>query len=783
VSSISQNAAPRESRRARFLPALLFGLLVVAAYADPIFLRKNFGGRDLLAYHLPIESAVHDAFSRGRLPVWISEISGGRPLMANPNVGALYPVRPLLSLLPFPVAMRIFPVLHWALAGVGMMLLLRSLNASRAAAWVGAVTYTFSGVSVSEVFYSNIHPGMALLPWVLWAFLRPMASRSRKVLVLSLLFALLALSGDVFTSGLAILCCLLWLVLEGASEQQKSDLVVLLLALPLAALAAAPQVLAAALWIPTTNRSVLGMELWHALQFSVTPFRLLEFVVPYPFGATWEIDATRVWGWKVLQGRAIGFFSTLYAGAFGVIALVSARRERARGARFARVLFLLGLAVTVLPSFLPESWEDVASPLPLRYPEKFAVAVVLAIAILSGLAFDRFRSAVRAPRWALAAGGVLALAAALAYLLPASTGRIAAALTGAWGQPGLAAKRATDMLPGALAEAGLFWMASLVAIAALPRNGRAPLAFSLILLTLVPLAANRRIARSFRQDAVFGPPVFDRYLARADPSGAYRTLGVSAYQESTEPERARWSTDAGGLAETRLNWDYYTHALWGRGTVLNSDFDVGDPSRLQSLRRISEFAATYKDAQTFYGALALRWAIRSKGQVALAGYHPFREHGLQVWDEHEKPYPDIRLVESWREAPSAVAALEAVPRLAPGEIVIESDARRAGSARPGKVQILVKTPEHLVLTTDSEDPTWLFVLRGYWDYRRVLLDGEPVEVAPAQLAFSAVRVPAGRHRIEWRELLPGLGISRWGPLLFAMAGLGLLRAESRGNRS
>ena len=781
MSSISQQAAPRESRRARFLPALLFGLLVVAAYADPLFLRKNFGGRDLLAYHLPIESAVHDAFSRGRLPVWIPEISGGRPLMPNPNVGALYPVRPLLSLLPFPVAMRIYPVLHWALAGVGMILLLQSLKASRAAAWVGAVTYTFSGVSVSEVFYSNIQPGMALLPWVLWAFLRPMESRSRKVLLLSLFFALLALSGDIFTSGLAILCCLLWLVLEVGAERQKSDLAVLLLALPLAALAAAPQVLAAALWIPTTNRSVLGMELWHAFQFSLSPFRLLEFVVPYPFGATWEIDVTRVWGWKVLQGRAIGFFSSLYAGAFGVIALVSARRERARGARFARVLFLLGLMVTVLPSFLPESWEKVASPLPLRYPEKFAVALVLAIAILSGLAFDRFRFAVRAPRWALAAGGALALAAALAYLFPSSAGRIAAALAGG-AEPGLAAERAADMLPGALAEAGIFWMASLVAIAVLHRSGRAPLAFSLMLLTLVPLAANRRIARSFRQDAVFGPPVFDRYLARADPSGAYRTLGVSAYQESTEPERARWSTDAGGLAETRLNWDYYTHALWGRGTVLNRDFDVGDPSRLQSLRRISEFAATYKDAQTFYGALALRWAIRSRGQVPLAGYRPFREHGLQVWDEHEKPYPDIRLVESWREEPSAVAALGAVSRLAPGEVVIESDARRAGAARPGKVQVLVKTPERLLLNTDSEDPAWLFVLRGYWDYRRVLLDGKPVEVAPAQLAFSAVRVPAGRHRIEWRELLPGFGISRWGPLLFAMAGLGLLLAESRGNR-
>ena len=771
---------PRGSRLARSSPILLFALLVVVVYADPLFLRKNFGGRDLLGYNLPIEHSVHDAFSRGRLPVWIPEISGGRPLMANPNVGALYPVRPLLSLVPFPLAMRIFPILHWALAGIGMILLLRSLSLSRAAAWVGAVTYAFSGVSVSEVFYSNYHPGMALLPWALWVFVRPMESRAGKALLLSIFFALFALAGDIFTSALAVLSCLLWLVLEVSRPRQKELAGVLLLALPLTVLLAAPQIVATMLWVPTTNRSVLGMELWHALQFSVAPLRLLEFVVPYPFGPTWEIDVSRLWSGKVFQGRAIGYYTTLYVGAFGAIALVACLRSKALGARFARVFFLFGLAVTVLPSFLPKRWESLASPIPLRYPEKFSVALVLALAIFSGIAFEEFRHRRETPRWVLAVGGALAIAALFASVFPSSASRLAIGLSGS---ELFFAERAAEQLPGTLSEAGLFWMASLVAIAALPRTGQAALAFSLALLTLVPVAANRRIARSFRQDVIFGPPIFDHYLARVDPSGAYRTLGVSAYQESTAPERARQSTDAGGLAEMRLNWDDYTHALWGRGTVFNLDFDVGDPSRLQSLRRISEFAATYKDAQNFYGALSLKWAIRSRGQVPLAGYRPFREHGLQVWDEHESAYPDIRLLETWREEPNAVAALEAVPRLAPGEVVIESDGRRAGLARPGKVEVLVKTPENLILETLSPDPAWLFVLRGHWDYRRVLLDGKPVEVVPAQLAFSAVRIPPGRHRIDWKELLPGFGVSRWGPLLFAVAGLGLLVAGSRGTRS
>jgi hypothetical protein len=90
--------------------------------------------------------------------------------------------------------------------------------------------------------------------------------------------------------------------------------------------------------------------------------------------------------------------------------------------------------------------------------------------------------------------------------------------------------------------------------------------------------------------------------------------------------------------------------------------------------------------------------------------------------------------------------------------------------------MLEKSADRLVLETDAAEPTWLFVLRGYWSQRRVLLDGVRTEVLPAQIAFSAVAIPAGLHRIEWTELLPGASVSRWGPVVFALfAGLLLVR--------
>jgi hypothetical protein len=75
------------------------------------------------------------------------------------------------------------------------------------------------------------------------------------------------------------------------------------------------------------------------------------------------------------------------------------------------------------------------------------------------------------------------------------------------------------------------------------------------------------------------------------------------------------------------------------------------------------------------------------------------------------------------------------------------------------------------------DPSWLFVLRGDWSYRTVLVDGSPAEVSPAQIAFAAVPVPAGEHRVEWRENVPGLEVSRWGPVVsvLLLLGVGLRR--------
>ena len=317
-------------------------------------------GRDLLPYGLPMEKMVHDACARGRLPVWSEDISGGRPLLANPNSGALYPLRPLLSQLPFPLAMRVFPVLQWVIAGVGMVLLLQSLAVSRSAAWLGAATYVFSGVMVSEVFYLPNAPSAALQPWVLWSVARPAAGLGRKAVPIGVVFGLLFLLGDAVAVLIALLVSLLWIALEAARAERLRHAGALLLGLVLGGLLAAPQIVATALLVPETHRAVTGIPLREALAFTLSPWRLVELVVPYPFGDFWTLDDPAAWGSTVFRG----YFVTLYAGALAVVSLVALWRVRRPGARFGRALFVVGFLLAIVFQLFPAGWRTrtVAGP-------------------------------------------------------------------------------------------------------------------------------------------------------------------------------------------------------------------------------------------------------------------------------------------------------------------------------------------------------------------------------------------------------------------------------------
>ena len=740
-------------------------------YADPLFTRRNFVGRDLVPFGLPMERAVHDAWARGRVPVWTDDVSGGRPLFPNPNSGSLYPARPLLSRLPFAVAMRVLPVAHWAIGGIGMLLALSALGMSRGAAWIGAVTFVFSGTLVSESFYLPLQPAATLQPWILWAMARPAARVAGRAIPLGVVFGLMLLLGDVVGVGIAFLGCVLWIAFEIARPARGRETAALVLGLVLAALLAAPQIVATTLLASQTHRAITGIPVREALAFTLSPWRLLELVVPFPFGPFWSLEDREVWGSAALRP----FFATLYSGALAVVVFVQPWRKRAPGIRFGRSLVLCGAVLAIVFRFVPERFGDRPSWIPLRFPEKFALAMAIGLAVLAAFGFDRFRSGAPRPAWLLPVAGALTAVALAAALFPARVGAAASHLLGA---SATAPADAGLQLSAAFAEAGLLWTVTLVSVEVLGipqrERGRARVSFAaaLVLLTAVPLLANRRIARTENEGAVFPPTAFARTLDRRDPHRAYRTIDETPFR-APSPLAVPAAGDPYLTESDRQDWAWLTQGLWSRGTVLNLDPDRGDFSRVESLRRISMRSANDPNGASFFSSLGLRFGIRYPDQAPLPGFRPFGRDARRVWDESADALPDLRVLERWRETPGAVEALAAIPALATGEVVLESGRGAAGSARAGTVEVLEKTPERLRLAVTSPDPSFLFVLRGYWSYRSIRVDDREVEAIPAQLAFTAVPLDAGEHRVEWVERVPGLSVSRWGPALFLLLAAGL----------
>ncbi len=746
----------------------LFAATVVVVYSDPLFGPRTFVGRDIVPYGLPLEKAVHDAWSRGRIPVWWESVSGGRPLAGNPNAGIFYPLRPALAGLPFPAAARTFPIVHWVLGGLGMILLLRSIGGSHPAAWIAAVSFAFSGVLVSEVFYSAFQPGASLLPWALWGMTRPARSAAGRVVPLSVVIGAMLLAGDVFSIVMAVAAAALWVGLEMPAGERSPRWLGLALSLGVALLLALPQVLATGLLAVETRRTIGGLSLADVTGFTLPVWRLAELVVPYPFGPIWQMDSTHGWGVQVFRH----LFVTLFVGPIALAGLFRGLHNPSRGWRFARALVIGCLLLTLSGHLVPASWGHFPSPIPLRYPEKFALGAAFGLSVSAGIAIDRLRRFRSGGRGLLIVSAVVTLLAAAAALAPHAAGRLVVGSVG--GAPELVRWAALE-LPAGLAVAGLFWVFTAVAADLAARSGRAPYGAALVLLTLVPLLANRPIAQTAHEGTVFPPTPFARTIAGRDPAGAFRTVDESLYQPPSSIADAAAIGVLGGSEFFRQGWFYFTPTLGRRGTVLNSDLDAGDLSRIESLRKISSVAAAQPDSAGFFSTLSLRYGIRYRDQKPLAGFRPFGGDAFRTWDENPGALPDLRLPPRWREVPGPVEALISLPRLPSEEIVVETGRLAEGRARPGRIRVLERSPERLVVEAESPDPAWLFVLRGDWSYRSVSIDGRPVETKPAQLAFTGVPIPAGRHRLEWREGFPGLALSRWGPL----AGLVLLVAFRR----
>jgi hypothetical protein len=109
-------------------------------------------------------------------------------------------------------------------------------------------------------------------------------------------------------------------------------------------------------------------------------------------------------------------------------------------------------------------------------------------------------------------------------------------------------------------------------------------------------------------------------------------------------------------------------------------------------------------------------------------------------------------------------------------VLHDPDAARHPAAPAGRkrLEVLDQRPGRVLLAVERDAPGWLVALLTRFPGWRATVDGRPAPLYRANVAFTAVPVPAGRHRVEldYRPASVRWGLAISGISLVLLAALG-----------
>lgn len=486
------------------------------------------------------------------------------------------------------------------------------------------------------------------------------------------------------------------------------------------ALLAAPQWVTAALVGAETARGQLTRT--EVELWSMHPWRLLELVAGPLFFAQPGTELG-----KALSRQVLGTgMSTLWASSLAVApvatvlaALAWARHRRERGARILAVAAALTLWLA-LGKHLGAS--RVLSFLPFRYPEKWMPWFVLCLALGAALG-----AKLDARRW------FLGLAAACSV----------AAIAVGWAAPSFLGDRAWLGLVASALSLGLAF-----------RFGARP---AFVLLSALPSVLVLQLADPSVLDTSRG------FSSRLDGQRAYRLMGrlegaagdparlATALVDTLDPVARRAELANNYLPAKTAHVDELVESpLWLR-------------QRLYRLGSVRYLSLSQPDLVTLAGLRQVAWADRWK--VALL--------------EDATALPRAYLAQPVCVEQPRLFML-AHPSFDPSRQVLLTCPQMA---RPEEsAGLATMSEDRQSIETSATGPMVLVVTEAFargWEYT---VDGVVARVERGNLAFQAVRLPAGDHHVTRRYRTPGLA---WGGLLFALGVLSLAvwwRVSARGAR-
>jgi hypothetical protein len=402
-------------------------VLCVLAFAPLAFGAGILGRGDTFTYFYPYWHARNAAFMSGALPLWAPELFAGVPLLANSQIGALYPPNwPLVVFSP-PDGIRISIFLHLIWAAWGMAVLVRvHLGAGGAAAFAAGAAFALGGSVVTRIEQINQLQGLSWLPWVTLAFMTaarpdlPLHARVRPTVGLAAALALQFLTGHTQTLFMTLVTLGL-VALEqavsraGAASLKRAAAALMRASLVLGAAGVLALSLTAPQWAATLELNALsnrsgGLNPDEATAFSLEPPLAARGLLP-------AYDRPALGDW--LNGEFIAYIGVV---GFGLLVFAAAARSRRPGRSLGFVLVAFGLFAAF--GLWNPVYYGVLAHLPgfnlFRVPARWLAVFALGAAWLAAWAVEHIA---REPAIAIARGrGAAAGLCALGLLAAAPLG-------------------------------------------------------------------------------------------------------------------------------------------------------------------------------------------------------------------------------------------------------------------------------------------------------------------------------------------------------------------------
>jgi hypothetical protein len=675
--------------------------------------------RDVFTTHMPLKAFGATELRQGRIPAFNPTWGLGQAFRGNPNVLPFYPGNILYLVLPFWIAFNLHYALHWLLAALGMAALARALGQGKPAALVAGLTYAASGWILTGLSFYNL---LAVSAW--WPLVLLGAARGgrRGIALGGLACGLALLGGEPVTAALGLVPLLL-VALQSHGPRRGVLTSIAIGATGL--LIALPQIVATARILGFTSRGALGVG---SGRFHLGLARLLELIIPFPFGHPWDLGKGGYWPWDDQPG--LPYILTLHLGIVGLwLALAGARKARGWAA-----LGLAGLVLAWAGALGGDALDTLTHGL-MRYPEKLLFWFALAAALLAGWGLERVLATANAWKGA-AVGAGLALAAAMGVFLTGA--RLAGWLASGHVPPNFVADAPRTRV-GAWILA-LLLAAAFLALAAVAARRRSAVGLAAAqLVALLPLGGLVMTAPL----SMFSP---SPWLAQVGP-GAQVIPGVPSGRLSdpsylTLVRIVAW--DLGPAPGVAAGLSYpLAKDLDGLYSPLSSSVLIHFPSldddgRANWMRTLGVRAVVTGDA-----------LATSKLQLVSVGG---RFGGTSRLYAVDSPAPFAWWPRSVVAAGSAGDAFRSVSRAA--DPVADVIAARPVAHRPGaKLTLIEDTPDRIGIDVWG-DGGLLVLRRAFQPLFKASAGGRPLPTFPVNLSLLGVEVPPGNHRV-WIEVEAG----------------------------